>query len=645
MAREQAEALHDEIGRLPVALRLPVVLCYFDGLTIEEAAGRLRWPHGTVRNRLARARDRLRESLTRRGMVLPATALAAALSPRPASASVSSHLCDMTTSAAIQFAAKPAAAGTASAAAMALAREVLRSMLIHKLKLIALTLLLLGAIAGGAAFVGLATARQAGKPDLRQIAAKPDDVKPKPGPGRMFVVGRVVDPQGKPVPGASVMIYARSTALRMEAPGERLYPNELGRASSDGSGRFRVDVTRTASSRHDDFGAVALAPGYGAGWVDALDPDADQPTVEITLRTEQVIHGRLFDLQGQPARDVKLSVTAIRRVLPKAPNALRQNFEGPAFWWTHPDDLPGWPSPAITGADGRFTLHGVGPGLRAFLSVLDPRFSSQVIEINTDAASTTKPLSFALQPVRTITGRVTYADTGKPVTNARVMVSGFDQAQIGLGARPMITAADNEGRFRVNAGTGADGFVLAFAPDGQPYLATSLNIDWPKGAVTHSADLVLPRGVMLRGTVAEQGSGRPVSDAVVTFFPHRTATDERVRRPGGVESAADGSFALPILPRSGYLVVRAPTDDYVLQELDRGLVVEGRAGSQRICPRVRRLRSEAWRREPRSAGRAPPGRHRERPSRRPGRRDGRGCLDAQQDPPQAAITHASNMVR
>ena len=60
-----------------------------------------------------------------------------------------------------------------------------------------------------------------------------------------------------------------------------------------------------------------------------------------------------------------------------------KNLKGPAFLWTHPDDLPGWPSPAMTSADGRFTLHGVGAGLRAFLTVLDPRFSSQIIEINT----------------------------------------------------------------------------------------------------------------------------------------------------------------------------------------------------------------------------------------------------------------------
>ncbi len=80
VAREQAEALHDEVERLPATFRLPVVLCYFEGLTLDEAARRLGCPAGTVHSRLARARDKLRRSLTRRGVVLPAAALTAALS-------------------------------------------------------------------------------------------------------------------------------------------------------------------------------------------------------------------------------------------------------------------------------------------------------------------------------------------------------------------------------------------------------------------------------------------------------------------------------------------------------------------------------------------------------------------------------------
>ena len=85
--REDVEALHDEIARLPGSFRLPVVLCYFEGLTLDEAAQRLRWPAGTVRSRLARARDKLRRGLTRRGVVLSAATSPSALSPRSASAS------------------------------------------------------------------------------------------------------------------------------------------------------------------------------------------------------------------------------------------------------------------------------------------------------------------------------------------------------------------------------------------------------------------------------------------------------------------------------------------------------------------------------------------------------------------------------
>ncbi len=109
--RERAEALHREIDRLPGPFRVPVVLCYFEGLSLDEAAHRLRWPVGTLRSRLARAREKLRRGLTRRGFALSTAAMAAALAPRSASASVSSLLCDSTTRAAIAFAARHAAGG------------------------------------------------------------------------------------------------------------------------------------------------------------------------------------------------------------------------------------------------------------------------------------------------------------------------------------------------------------------------------------------------------------------------------------------------------------------------------------------------------------------------------------------------------
>jgi RNA polymerase sigma factor (sigma-70 family) len=577
MAREHAKALHGEIARLPDRFRLPVVLCYLEGLTVREAARQLRWSHGTVRSRMARAREKLRRGLMRRGIVAPAAAVAAVLDSRPASASVSSALFEMTTRAADRFAAGPAAVDALSASTMDLAHEVLRSMLIHKLKLAAVTAFFLGAVATGGLYLSNSLAMNDEPKAPRKTGQPPPAAKSDvPGPGRMFVTGRVLDPHGEPVPNATVMVHAR---LKMSSRVDQMvswHSIPIGHGGSDSSGLYRLDAPRTSSARYDTFCAVALAPGYGVGWVQ-LDLDADQPAADIRLRPEQLIQGRLFDVQGRPARGVSVSVSSVSVVGPRFNPRLPQSPDGVFFPWIRANDFSGWPKPVSTDSDGRFTLRGVGQELLVFLSVNDPRFGLQRIEVESDRTPDPKQLTRTLLPPQTVTGRVTYADTGKPVAHTLLEVGAVKGNQ----GYPMEFETDGGGRFRVNPSPGDSFHISAFAPEGQPYLTDTKRFEWPKGSVEHSVDLALPPGILIRGKITEQGSGKPVADARVWFNPERWA-DLPTPLISKSRSGPDGSFRLAVPPAPGYVVIEGPSDEYVLQEIGDRMLTDGKPGGRRF---------------------------------------------------------------
>ena len=135
-------AVHAEIDRLPERYRLPIVLCHIEGLTRAEAAQRLRWSEGMVRGRLGKARTILRSRLTRRGVVCPAALLGGGLACE-ASAAVPEGWIVATVEA--------VSAGRVPASAAILAGQVLKAILVAKLRLLAATVLTVCAIASLAA--------------------------------------------------------------------------------------------------------------------------------------------------------------------------------------------------------------------------------------------------------------------------------------------------------------------------------------------------------------------------------------------------------------------------------------------------------------------------------------------------------------
>jgi RNA polymerase sigma factor (sigma-70 family) len=202
--------LHEEVDRLPEKYRVPVMLCYLEGKTHDQAAQQLGWPLGTVKGRLARARDLLRMRLERRGLALPAAGLAAVLAESASAAAVPPRLLALTLRAAVTFAAGGAGAGSASsAAALALAKATLQTTLATKLLSVAALLLAVGLTA-----FALAPGRQAESPFGSHAKAPEAERNVKPDQPKA-PVRAVADLHGDPLPPGAL---ARLGTVRFRIP-------------------------------------------------------------------------------------------------------------------------------------------------------------------------------------------------------------------------------------------------------------------------------------------------------------------------------------------------------------------------------------------------------------------------------------------
>ena len=233
--------LQAEIERLPEKYRAVVFLCYWEGLTHEQAATRLGCPLGTVRSRVARARSLLRHRLSRHGLEPVSSVIAAAFDTPALLKARALEIPGTLVSSTVRLAKESLPGGSlaqlTSPSIAALVQKVIGSMFMTKVKTIAAIVLLIGAGAFGLTLAAAQSARERratpdrGRPSvaaeskaqppleaLGEYVVEPPDVLLvevlEALPGRPISGERPVQPDGKISLGFYGEIYVAGLTLR-----------------------------------------------------------------------------------------------------------------------------------------------------------------------------------------------------------------------------------------------------------------------------------------------------------------------------------------------------------------------------------------------------------------------------------------------
>jgi RNA polymerase sigma factor (sigma-70 family) len=231
--REAHAILDHELARLPDKFRIPLVLCYLEGLTQDEAARQLGWPAHTLKTRLEQACERLRARLAARGLAPSAALIATLLAGGSASGAVPAVLFDSTIEAAIRVAAGDTAASVVSAQVAGLTKGVLQAMLLRNL---AVAVLLLVTVCLGAGILLCPSLAQDPQPDVKG----PKQAEKQPGK--------------RPMP--------KSTG-----PGTLLFAREGGLVALNPDGKQADELTTPKGTRLSSFGCRLSPDGQRAAFI------------------------------------------------------------------------------------------------------------------------------------------------------------------------------------------------------------------------------------------------------------------------------------------------------------------------------------------------------------------------------------------
>jgi len=320
------------------------------------------------------------------------------------------------------------------------------------------------------------------------------------------LAGRVLDPQGTPVPRAAV----RASRWRVQADGRLTNPVWTD-TTTDDEGRYRFDVEPAATYQID-----VRVPGVGVVRERNVRLAAkEKKTLDLKLGAGITFAATLHDSEsGEPAagiilwqsRDVsgtsdnqgKLTITDLVpgeyhfRVLAVGEDLLDGDVAGKFARWWSPQATKSWER--LDPPDSYGFQHNVG-------------------NLTYEIGDQPEPVEILLEPAATISGRVLDPD-GNPVAGATVAPAKTGSGNSLTGDTRYSTMTDDQGRFTMIAPAGKDLRYNLIAHDGKYQEwrnwanGTSENLRTLPGSKLTGIELRLTRGGTVRGRVVDT-AGNP----------------------------------------------------------------------------------------------------------------------------------------
>jgi RNA polymerase sigma factor (sigma-70 family) len=572
--RELGIVLDEELERLSATYREPLVLCYLEGLTRDEAALQLMLPIKTLNKRLERGRKQLADLLTARGYGL-GVALLLGIAPIANASQTLLHSILATVG------------GSPSAAVSALVKGVALNGIIMKAKLGLMAMVGITVLSFG--FASMPSADEPAKPVVKpqvkpeaQAVAKAEPKKPEAK--ERTIKGMVVNSEGKPIVAELQLIWIEGKPL------------QLGKTDADGNFKVTVPLTQT------DYGGwlIAKAPGYGIDFLGTgfdWKPNTMTATADVTMKLakERPIKGRFLDQQGKPVSGAKVVVNSIAAFESiESMNGHLKRWGNENFLHGVPPDgdrsmyFPGErsdlransgrsPYTATTDPDGRYAIQGIGVGQLVNLRITgDGVADREIITLNLEGFDP-EPINkltrqhaykafggkwqldgpdptIVLDPEKIIRGRVTDHE-GKPRAGVRVAFTRPNKRDLTQEWNQAITGKD--GMYEIRGARKHKGYMVEVPPDITAGLMACQGFaEDTIGNEPITINIKQAKGVIIKGRVTNKSTGEPVTCQMYTevvrnnpfvekFPPFRYSASGMTKE---FQSDRDGRFRVVVIP-------------------------------------------------------------------------------------------------